>query len=78
MGIKFHFKWRRPVSPCVSADVAEDCFLYSIFRVAHPLHLALYSGVNPKNDGLKKLPPKTSSRKIIFRPMNLKKIEMKK
>lgn len=34
VGIKFHFKWLRPVSPCVSADVAEECFLYSIFRAA--------------------------------------------
>lgn len=60
MGIKFHFKWPRPASPCVSADVAERGVLsiFDISRLALPT-LALdtiYFRRRRGNEGLKKSP----------------------
>lgn len=66
MGIKFHFKWLRPVSPYVSADVAGGVLsIFDISRRAFPTW-HLYPSVTVKMMVLKNRHVKTRNRRIIF------------
>lgn len=81
MGIKFHFKWLRPVSPRVSADVAGGGLsIFDISRRTLPHTWHLYPGVTVKMMVLKNRhvkSPHSENNISIYTTVNMKKVKTK-